>query len=73
MNDVLTKMNSDANNNATRHLKTNQCPKYEEFANDIKSGITNKCNHKWVKDMIDIDPDRSQQICYCIKCEVTKE
>jgi len=32
----------------------------------------NLCEHKWVNDLIDIDPDRSQYICYCCKCELTK-
>ena len=30
------------------------------------------CDHEWVDDLIDIDPDTSKHICYCIKCEVTK-
>jgi hypothetical protein len=31
--------------------------------------IKEHCNHKWVTDMIDIDPDRSMNISYCEKCE----
>ena len=27
------------------------------------------CNHEWVNDMIDIDPDTSMHISYCEKCE----
>lgn len=34
--------------------------------------IKNKCDHEWTNDLIDIDPDRSQEICYCVKCEITK-
>lgn len=39
----------------------------------IKNKISNICNHEWVYDTIDINPDRSQNICYCVKCEVTKK
>ena len=39
----------------------------------VEYHIKNMCNHEWVKDVIDIDPDRSQEICYCVKCEVTKK
>lgn len=39
----------------------------------IQYKLDNKCTHEWVNDTIDIDPDRSQDICYCIKCEVTKK
>lgn len=31
----------------------------------------NECDHEFVVDYIDIDPDRSQQIIYCEKCYKT--
>lgn len=31
----------------------------------------NECDHAFVVDYIDIDPDRSQQIIYCEKCYKT--
>ena len=39
-----------------------------------KNGIIciHECIHEWINDYIDICPESSQQICYCIKCEVTK-
>lgn len=39
----------------------------------IENKIKNRCVHEWVDDLIDIDPDRSQRICYCVKCELTKK
>ena len=38
---------------------------------DILNNIC-ECEHEWVDDLIDLDPDTSKHICYCIKCEVTK-
>jgi hypothetical protein len=30
------------------------------------------CIHEFIDDLIDINPDRSQHICYCHKCEYIK-
>jgi len=30
------------------------------------------CKHEYITDMIDIDPEKSQMITYCIFCESTK-
>lgn len=45
----------------------------ETLIKHIDYHIKNKCNHEWIDDLIDIDPDRSKEICYCVKCEVTKK
>ena len=39
----------------------------------IKDKIKDKCQHDWVNDTIDINPDSSKNICYCLKCEITKK
>ena len=31
-----------------------------------------ECNHEYVTDTIDITPEKSQQITYCVFCESTK-
>ena len=41
--------------------------------NIIKDKLIPICIHEWTTDYIDICPESSQKICYCIKCEVTKE
>ena len=40
---------------------------------NVSNNIKECCQHKWIIDYIDIDPDTSMQICYCIKCEETKK
>ena len=34
--------------------------------------IENSCEHEFIEDHIDIDPEISQKIIYCHKCEYTK-
>jgi hypothetical protein len=36
-------------------------------------GLQNACTHDFCEDDIDITPERSQKIIYCIKCEYTKK
>lgn len=40
---------------------------------DIEEHIENRCVHKWMYDVIDINPDKSQPIIYCEYCEITKK
>jgi hypothetical protein len=45
----------------------------------IETPIVNKnmivviCVHEWIEDYIDICPETSKKICYCVKCNVTKK
>ena len=41
----------------------------KEFLKKIDNYLYNNCEHKWVNDLIDIDPDTSKEISYCCKCE----
>lgn len=45
----------------------------ETLIKHVQHHIQNKCQHEWIDDLIDIDPDRSQNICYCINCEITQK
>ena len=55
----------------------NNLPKYENtsklylenFLKHIDEQIKNKCQHNYITDDIDIDPDNSMRICYCSICE----
>ena len=42
---------------------------YRNIINLIESYIESNCNHEYVDDLIDIDPDTSKMIRYCIHCE----
>lgn len=44
----------------------------EEVATNKNIVINSICCHEWIIDYIDISPELSQKICYCVKCEVTK-
>jgi len=37
----------------------------------VKKYLHKNCKHNIVHDLIDIDPDRSQEISYCTICEST--
>ena len=43
------------------------------FLNEkIRTKLMSICNHDWIIDSIDIDPDRSKTIEYCKICQTTK-
>jgi hypothetical protein len=48
------------------------CDIVNKFIEDNKqiSHLQN-CKHEYITDMIDIDPEKSQMITYCIHCEHT--
>lgn len=57
-------------------LSENCSEKINEINNIVK-GINNDiqrlCDHEFVIDTIDIDPEKSKTVCYCSICEYTKE
>ena len=69
-------------NNNSEEIKSilvylNELPQYENtselylenFLKHIDEQIKNKCQHNYVTDDIDIDPEKSMKICYCSICE----
>lgn len=40
----------------------------ESLTNIVEQRIKSECKHEYVEDYIDVDPERSQRICYCKKC-----
>jgi hypothetical protein len=40
----------------------------ESLTNIVEQRIKSGCKHEYVEDYIDVDPERSQRICYCNKC-----
>ena len=48
-----------------------QSQEYNDILFKIKNFLMKHCKHEIVNDSIDIDPDKSMDICYCVKCEST--
>ena len=44
-------------------------PEYKKIKNSVSEYIIKNCKHKIVRDYVDIDPDRSWVVFYCIHCE----
>ena len=42
------------------------------FTEKINNNLNNICQHEWIYDDIDIGPEKSQRICYCKNCEISK-
>jgi hypothetical protein len=51
--------------------KNEQNGLYLEICNKIETYINKYCNHDFIDDMIDIDPDKSISIRYCKNCSYT--
>jgi hypothetical protein len=43
------------------------------FNDKLASELYQNCSHDFVNDLVDIDPDRSAEITYCVKCELHKK
>ena len=48
----------------------NSLEQQEENLIIMKQFLKKYCNHEWITDLIDIDPDRSKSIKYCRNCEL---
>lgn len=57
---------------STEHLQT-AIEDSMRFKVNLKYKIRHICDHEWIKDYIDIDPDKSEKICYCSKCGITQK
>jgi hypothetical protein len=49
-------------------INTEVIKQIEDLAKTIEQILKAECSHEYVEDDIDIDPDRSQRVCYCNKC-----
>ena len=45
--------------------------KFNNIIGSIDKKLKCECNHQYVEDYIDIDPDTSKRITYCSICECT--
>lgn len=48
-----------------------QSDDYNKIVKMLNHFLLKHCQHEIVHDSIDIDPDRSAQISYCVKCNLT--
>ena len=48
------------------------CEKKQYLLRELDDHLYENCPHKWYKDVIDIDPERSQSIQYCEICGLSK-
>lgn len=46
-------------------------PEYSRILKLMEEYLSKNCDHEIVKDLIDLDPDRSKTITYCSKCYTT--
>jgi hypothetical protein len=51
--------------------KENQDSNYADIVSTIKEYIATHCCHEKVYDSIDIHPEESKTICYCMYCNTT--
>jgi hypothetical protein len=49
----------------------NRTETFKKLYDEIENLCMKHCEHHWIKDMFDIDPDRSIEVIYCIHCECT--
>jgi len=45
-----------------------RCIEYTKIINEIKCFLYEKCSHHFIKDIIDINPDKCKEIEYCEYC-----
>jgi hypothetical protein len=48
-----------------------QSDDYQRIVKMFNLFLLKHCQHEIVHDTIDIDPERSEQISYCVKCNLT--
>jgi hypothetical protein len=85
LNEVVDSLSSNQNslqkelNNFIKIIETNNAtlPSLETFVEAylkdfVPANVLDDCEHEFIFDLIDIDPDRSKQVCYCSKCHKTK-
>lgn len=51
--------------------KSSQNPDYKKIRCCVSDYLVKHCNHKIVRDYVDVDPERSWVVFYCIHCEMT--
>jgi hypothetical protein len=66
--EILKRLNSIFNQKELQELSF----LLQDFKGYVDFKLDTLCEHEWINDMIDITPDRSQQIIYCKLCQITR-
>ena len=82
-NDIMSYINENCDYNYTTvdliNFYNNLCVECEDqianleiFKKITDNKIYEQCEHNFITDIIDINPEKDQTICYCTVCELTK-
>ena len=69
MHNIIYKIKSNLEREV-QSLRNNLVRKTELLA-ELRNYCRKECSHQWVTDYIDIDPEKSEKIMYCKKCELS--
>ena len=82
-NDIMSCINENCDYNYVTvdliNFYNNLCVECEHQVKTIKEiqkmnndRVYEKCEHNFITDIIDINPEKDKTICYCTVCELTK-
>jgi hypothetical protein len=68
MSEPVNQIKKSEDEEIVEYSSSNEYEDYDEDGCDEDGCDEDGCEHTFILDLIDIDPDRAQQITYCTKC-----